>query len=90
MTSARIPAIEDQIAELQVTTDALNIQYKAEKEMQLKLNVYQNYLTDRELKNKELFIKEKKLSFYSKQEKGVQSKIAINPQDEQNRFFGRR
>lgn len=49
MTSARIPAIEDKIEDLQVTTDALNIQYKAEKEMQLKLNVYQNYLTDREL-----------------------------------------
>ena len=71
MTSARIPAIEDQIEELQVTTDALNIQYKEEKEMQLKLNVYKNYLTDRELKNKELFIKEKNLSFYNKQEKVV-------------------
>lgn len=91
-TVEKISTIEAQIEELPLTKDALIIQYKEEKEIQLKLNVNKNYVKERELENKELFIKEENTNSptYIKQEKMIQLENYINPQIEQNRFSGRR
>ena len=54
-TSDNIAIIEAQIEELPFTNDALIIQYRAEKELQRKLNVNKDHVKDREMENKTLF-----------------------------------
>jgi hypothetical protein len=55
ITAEKIAIIEAQIEELPLTRDALVIQYKEEKELQLKFNVNRNYVKDRKLENESLF-----------------------------------
>lgn len=68
-TANKISIIEAQIEELPLTKDALIIQFKEEKELQLKLNVNQNYVKERELENKFLFKRDISYNDVSKAEK---------------------
>ena len=92
MTAEKIAIIEAQIEELPLIKDALFIQYKKEKELQLKLNVIKNYVKDREVENENLFVidhKRNATSLISKdliQTKNVYQSNTLN----QNRFVAKR
>ena len=92
MTAEKIAIIEAQIEELPLTKNALIIQYKEEKELQLKLNVNRNYVKDRQVENENLFAVEHSRNAASLISKELIQNNNIYESDtlNQNRFAARR
>lgn len=92
MTAEKIAIIEAQIEELPLTKNALIIQYKEEKELQLKLNANRNYVKDRQVENKNLFAVEHSRNATSLISKELIQTKNINQSDtlNQTRFAARR
>ncbi|QOW10397.1 hypothetical protein Q73A0000_08470 [Kaistella flava (ex Peng et al. 2021)] len=88
-TTDKISIIEAQIHELPITKDVLIIQYKEEKELQIKMKGNNDHVKDRELENRTLFKKDNSHTPTINVEK-VNPPIYSDPICEHSRFAGRR
>ncbi|WP_373709185.1 Eco57I restriction-modification methylase domain-containing protein [Kaistella sp.] len=91
-TANNIAIIEAKMEELPLTKDALIIQYREEKELQMKRNIKKNHIKDRELENRSLF-KSGDLKNVESETENVKSAYAVTYSGdsvEHIRFAGRR
>ena len=88
----KISIIEAQIEELPLTKDALIVQYKEEKELQMKMYVDKDNVKERELENLSLFMDDtsKNIKSIAENERLQPAVIYSGASVEQNRFAGRR